>query len=256
MDPAVKGPTVTRESVLRKATIVACAAVLLTGCSFFGGGLKEPTSSGPSTASGASGASTTSAATSTVDSISPDKANSLIVPKKDVSDLVGSTLDFEGKASNPGSTTVDGKESCRPLMVPLTNDIGDKWTTYRNVWYQESKDTFSHLVTQRVLLYPSRDDAKETYAKEFAPDIRTCAGEELKTDTGTWRASVPEASEDHTRWALDEIVDGQPSGWRCMAEARTIDNLLLMVMNCQHGNGGPAVKAIMDRMVTGATKAR
>lgn len=49
---------------------------------------------GPSATSGASGPSTASA-TSTVDPISPDTANSLIVPKSDVSELVGSTLDYE-----------------------------------------------------------------------------------------------------------------------------------------------------------------
>lgn len=255
MDPAVKGPAVMHASVFQKATIVVCVAVVLTGCSLFGGGQKGPASSGPSATSGASGPSAAST-TSTVDPISPDIANSLIVPKNDVAELVGSTLDYEGKASNPSSATVDGKESCRALMVPLTTDIGDKWTTYRNVWYQETKDSFSHLITQRVLLYPSRDDATATYAKEFAADSRTCSGEDLKIDTATWRASVRDASEDHTRWVLDEIVDGNPSGWRCMAEARAIDNVLFMAMICQRGNAAPAVKAIVDRMAAGATKSK
>lgn len=44
--------------------------------------------------SGASGPSAAST-TSTVDPISPDTANSLIVPKNDVAELVGSTLDYE-----------------------------------------------------------------------------------------------------------------------------------------------------------------
>lgn len=81
-------------SVFRKAAIVACVAVVLTGCSLFGGGQKGPASSGPSATSGASGPSAAST-TSTVDPISPDTANSLIVPKNDVAELVGSTLDYE-----------------------------------------------------------------------------------------------------------------------------------------------------------------
>lgn len=87
-------------SVFRKAAIVACVAVVLTGCSLFGGGQKGPASSGPSATSGASGPSAAST-TSTVDPISPDTANSLIVPKNDVAELVGSTLDYEGKPRTP-----------------------------------------------------------------------------------------------------------------------------------------------------------
>ncbi len=138
-------------------------------------------------------------------------------------------------------------------MVPLAVDVGDKWTTYRDVWYREDKDTFTHSVTQRVLLYSSKSDARETYSKEFPADVGGCSGEELKIDTTTWRVSVRDASEDRAQWVLDEIVDGRPSGWRCMLEARIIDNLLLSATVCQLGNGGPAVKAIADRMAAATT---
>lgn len=245
MDPAVKGMAVTSESIYLKTAFAVCSAVVLAGCSFFGGGRTDPATSGPSAVSGTSKTATTS----TVDVISPDRANSLIVPKKDVAELLGSTLDYEGKSSNPGSSTIDGKESCRALMVPLTVDLGDKWTTYRDVWYRESKEEFAHSVTQRVLLYSSKDDAQDAYSKEFPADVGNCSGEELKADTATWRASVREVSEGRAQWVLDEIIDGRPSGWRCMLEARIINNLLLSANVCQLGNGGPAVKAIMDRMV-------
>ncbi|AYM42183.1 sensor domain-containing protein [Mycobacteroides chelonae] len=245
MDPAVKGIVVTSRSVYRKTAVAVCAAVVLTGCSIFGGG-QHPATSGPPTTSGASKTSTTSAA----DAISPDRANSIIVSKKDVSELVGSTLEYEGKSSNPRSSSpIDGKQSCQALMVPLTVDVGDKWTTYRDVWYREGKDTFTHSVTQRVLLYSSKDDARENYSKEFPADVRSCSGEELKVDTATWRVSVREASDDRAQWVLDEIADGRPSGWRCMLEARIIENLLLSATVCQVANGGPALRAIVDRMV-------
>lgn len=239
---------VTRESVYRKTAVVVCAAVVLAGCSVFGGSQKDPATPGPSATPGASKTSSPSA----VDLINPDKANSLIVPKRDVSEIVGSTLDYEGKSSNPKPPTIEGKQSCRTLMVPLTVDVGDKWTTYRDVWYREDKDAFTHSITQRVLLYSSKDDAAETYSKEFPADVRECAGEDLRVDTATWRVSVRDVSEGRARWVLDEIVDGKPSGWRCMLEARNIDNLLLSVTICQLGNGAPAVKAIVDRMAEAA----
>lgn len=248
MDPAVKGMAVTTESAYRMTAVALCTAAVLTGCSFFGGDQQDPATSGTSAASGASKTSP-----SAVDAISPDKANSVIVPKKDVSELIGSTLEYEGKSSNPRTSAIDGKQSCQALMVPLALDVGDKWTTYRDVWYREDKDTFTHSVTQRVLLYSSKEDARQTYSKEFPADVGGCSGEVLKIDTATWRASVREVSDDRAQWVLDEIVDGRPSGWRCMLEARIIDNLLFSATVCQLGNGGPAVKAITDRMAA-ATK--
>lgn len=240
---------VTRRLVHRQAVVAACAAVVLAGCSFFGDAQQKPVTSVPSPVSSASKTSTSAS----VGTITPEKANSLIIPKDDVAELVGSALDYEGKASDPQSSTAEGKASCRALLVPLTTDIGSKWTTYRNVWYQEAKDTFDHLVIQRVLLYQAKDDARETYSKEFPATVRECTGEELKTDTATWRANVREVTEDRALWVLDHLADGQPSGSRCATEVRIIDNLLFSAMVCQQGNGVPTVKAIMDRMAA-ATK--
>ncbi|BAX97668.1 hypothetical protein MSTE_02356 [Mycobacteroides stephanolepidis] len=99
----------TSKSVYRKTAVAVCAAVVLTGCSLFGDDQQHPATSGPSATPGASKTSTTSAA----DAISPDRANSIIVSKKDVSELIGSTLEYEGKSSNPRSSPIDGKQRAR-----------------------------------------------------------------------------------------------------------------------------------------------
>ncbi|WP_088413796.1 sensor domain-containing protein [Mycobacteroides saopaulense] len=240
----MKGMKVTSTSVYRKAVVAVCAAIVLTGCSIFGGGQKDPATSESPAPSGTPKTSTTVSE----NAISPDTANSLIVPKDDVGELIGSTLGYEGKSSDPQSSTVEGKESCRALLVPLTTDIGSTWTTYRNVWYQESKETYDHSIGQRVLLYPAKDAAAETYSKEFPVTVRECSGEDIKTDTATWRVTVREASQDRVQWVLEQIEDGQPNGWRCNKAARIIDNVLFSATVCQRGNGVPAMKAIMDRM--------
>ncbi|MGH3726435.1 MAG: sensor domain-containing protein [Mycobacterium sp.] len=225
----------------RNVLVAVCVSVTAGGCSIFGGGSNESTTPDMSTA-------TTNSATSVSRSITPSEANSLIVPTKDVGQLVGSTLDFERKSSNPGASSIDGKESCRALVAPLTIDIGDTWTTYRNVWYQESEDTFTHAVNQRVLLYPTQDQAASAFAKEFPPDIRACSGEVLKSDDTPWRQTVREVTPGRVQWAEEQILDSKPSGWRCINEARVVDNLLFAATVCQRGNGAPAVKAIIDRM--------
>lgn len=252
MDPTVKGPTVTGASVFRKAAIVAGAGIVVTGCSFFGSSQQGTTTSGPSAASGASQTS----AAATADVISPDKANSLILPKDDVSQLVGSELDYEGKSSNPGKPTIDGKESCRSLVAPLTLSLGESWTTYRNVWLQEAEKTYDHWVSQRVVLYPKADAAAEAFASQYPADIRSCTGEVLKSGESSWRETVKDVTPDRAQWADESLDNGQANGWRCSDEARVIDNLLLSVTVCQRGNSAPAMKAIIDRMVAGATKSK
>ncbi|BAX97666.1 hypothetical protein MSTE_02354 [Mycobacteroides stephanolepidis] len=202
------------------------------------GAIASPKSSAPPV--------TTSLEPPTPVTVTPDKAESIIISADDVGRLVGSPLTYELKSTRPSDASATGK--CQVLTGLRSESLGDEWTTYRGSRLQETQDRYDHIVWQAVVLFPDAKAAANQLQTAYPPSLASCQDSRQTEGDIEWRIGQFSSDGTSARWVRQELRDGKPAGWRCFYDYRAKNNALFGSLLCQNGNGTPIVTAIVDRM--------
>ena len=195
--------------------------------------------------------------------VAPGKVNSVLVPKDDLSDIVGAAIEKEGGGKRPGKTADLGADSaCALLVTPGFETFGKSYSAYR---FQidldaETMEDADYIIDQQVAVYPDEETASKAFDGAFTRTMaRQCDGRRVHP------AAAPDdveleltvrVTDGHAKWSTETVYRGDPGGWLCSSEAGVQSNVLYTAAVCQYGNSGPAVAAIAQQMDSQASGVR
>jgi hypothetical protein len=190
--------------------------------------------------------------------LTPNKIKSIILGVQQVSNILGSNLgDSMSFPYPPDPRDLGDKSQCSPLIGPDVNSFGVNvdYTAFREAQYREDKDDYQHIINQQVATYPDAQTASRTFQNAFQ-GLAGCDGAlvPMGGPGEQFQLQAPVVNGDTAEWASIDLVNGQPSTWRCIVNFRTQSNVLFTAKVCQYGNAADLVKQIADEMANSLPK--
>jgi hypothetical protein len=188
--------------------------------------------------------------------VAPGKIGSVFVPKEDLSDLIGVSIEKEMTGKRPSKEPDLGKDSvCTPLVVPGDGTFGKSFTAYR---FQTDVDAATpqdvdYFIDQEVLLYQDEENTAKVFQDAFTESVsQQCNGRRVRFEGMRegieLDVQVAAITQSHATWTVETVYNDEPVGWICSNEAGVQSNALYHAAVCQFGNGGPTVAAIAGQM--------
>ncbi len=186
------------------------------------------------------------------DFLAPDKIKSVIVSVADVGKIVGANLGATEKGYYPPDPTdLGAKSNCSPLLGPDTTSFGINvdYTAFREVDAREDKDSWQHIVNQKVATYMDAQAATNAFQNAFK-SLAGCDGARVPTAQANqqFQLSAPIINGTDAQWSFTELTDGRPDTWRCAFDFRGQSNVLFVAKVCQYGNPADVVTQIANQM--------
>lgn len=192
------------------------------------------------------------------DFLGPDKIKSAIVGVSQVSKILGSNLGATSKFYYPPDPLDFGDKShCGPLvgLDASTFGVNIDYTAYRETDSRESKDSYQHIVNQKVATYVDAGAASAAFQNALK-GLAGCDGARVPTSQPDkeWQLPNPSVNGNTAQWAVIELTKGQPDTWRCAVELRAQSNVLLAAKVCQYGNPADVARQVADDMADSIPK--
>ncbi|WP_292989132.1 sensor domain-containing protein [Mycobacterium sp.] len=186
------------------------------------------------------------------DFLGPDKIKSVIVGVPQVSKILGANLGETGTFYYPPDPLDYGDKShCSPLVGLDTSSFGANvdYTAFRETDSRESKDSFQHIVDQKVATYVGAGAASAAFQNALK-GLVGCDGARVPTPQPDkqWQLPNPSINGNSAQWAVIELNKGQPDTWRCAVDFRAQSNVLLAAKVCQYGNPADVARQVADEI--------
>ncbi len=186
------------------------------------------------------------------DFVGPDKIKSVIVSVAQLGKILGANLGSTDKFYYPPDPAdLGAKSNCSPLVGLDTTSFGLNvdYTAFREVDSREDKDTWQHIVNQKVATYTDAQAASNAFQNAFK-GIAGCDGARVPTPQANqqFQLSAPTINGNDAQWSFIEFTNGQPDTWRCAFDFRVQSNVLFAAKVCQYGNPVDVVSQIANQM--------
>lgn len=192
------------------------------------------------------------------DFLGPDKIKSVIVSVAQLGKVIGANLGSIEKGYYPPDPVDLGAQShCGPLLGPDTTSFGVNvdYTAFREVDAREDKDSWQHIVNQRVATYVDAQAALNAFQNAFK-GVGGCDGARVPTAQANqqFQLSAPIINGNDAQWSFAELTNGQPDTWHCGFDFRAQSNVLFVAKVCQYGNPADVVSQIANEMADSIPK--
>ncbi len=192
------------------------------------------------------------------DFLGPDKIKSVIVSVAQVGKIVGANLgSIEKGYYPPDPVDLGAKSNCSPLLSPDTTSFGINvdYTAFREVDAREDKDSWQHIVSEKVATYVDAQAASNAFQNAFK-GVASCDGARVPTAQANkqFQISAPTINGNDAQWSFIELTDGQPDTWRCVFDFRAQSNVVFVAKVCQYGNPVDVVTQIANQMADSIPK--